>query len=212
MVGKVAFVTGAGKGIGKAIAIAYAKQGIHIACIARTFADVERTAKEIGGLGGEAIAIACDVTRYEQLSAAMRQTFEQYGRIDVVVVNAGVACIKLPADQLPVEEWRRVIDTNLSGAFYTVKAAIPYLKRNGAGKIIAVGSGMGPKGMPESAPYCCSKAALWMLTRILAQELAEYKISVNELIPGPVVTEMDNATQEDKRSAFSIAGEWIKSP
>lgn len=208
--GKVAIITGAGKGIGKAIAIAYAKQGMRICCIARTLNDIKLTVNEIKNSGGDAIAISCDVTNYEKLKEAVQNTFKQYGRIDLVIVNAGTDCEKLPVDKLDIEEWKRVIDVNLNGAFYTVKAAIPYLKRTGAGKIITIGSGMGHKGRADGAPYCCSKAGLWMLTRILAQELSEYKISVNELIPGPVITDMGNDCIKDKRSAFSINGEWIK--
>lgn len=210
--GKVAIITGAGKGIGKAIAIHYAKQGIKVSCIARTLIEVELTANQIKESGGDAIPISCDVTNYENLEAAMKKTFERYGRIDLVVVNAGTDCEKLPVDELNIEEWRRVIEVNLNGAFYTVKAAIPYLKRNGAGKIITIGSGMGHKGRADGAAYSCSKAGLWMLTRILAQELSEYQISVNELIPGPVNTDMGTDSMKDKRSAFSINGEWVKSP
>jgi len=210
--GKVAIITGAGKGIGKAIAIAYAKQGISICCIARTLSDIALTVNEIKNSGGNAIPISCDVTNYENMKEAMKKAFERYGRIDLVIVNAGTDCEKLPVDKLNIDEWKRVIDVNLNGAFYTIKAAIPYLKRNGTGKIITIGSGMGHKGRADGSAYSCSKAGLWMLTRILAQELSEYKISVNELIPGPVNTNMGNDSMKDKRSAFSINGEWIKTP
>jgi len=210
--GKVAIVTGAGKGIGKAIAIEYAKKGIRVCCISRSLIDVESTANQIIESGGDAIPISCDVTNYENMKEAMQKAFERYGRIDLVIVNAGTDCEKLSVDEINIEEWKRVIDVNLNGAFYTVKAAIPYLKRNGAGKIITIGSGMGHKGRTDGAAYSCSKAGLWMLTRILAQELSEYQISVNELIPGPVNTDMGNESMKDKRSAFSINGEWVKTP
>lgn len=210
--GKVALITGAGKGIGKAIAIAYAKQGIKVCCIARTLNDIDLTVNEIKALGGDAISILCDVTNYENLEITMQKAFQQFGRIDILVINAGTDCEKVPVDKLDIEEWKRVIDINLNGAFYTAKAAIPYLKRNGTGKIITIGSGMGHKGRPDSAPYSCSKAGLWMLTRILAQELLEYKISVNELIPGLVNTDMGNDSKKDNRSSFSIKEEWIKEP
>ena len=210
--GKVAIITGAGRGIGKAIAIAYAKQGIKVCCIARTLIEIELTVNQIKESGGNAIPISCDVTNYENMKAAMKKAFEQYGRIDLVIVNAGTDCEKLSVDKLNIEEWKRVIDVNLNGAFYTIKAAIPYLKRNGTGKIITIGSGMGHNGRADGSAYSCSKAGLWMLTRILAQELSEYKISVNELIPGPVNTDMGNDSMKDKRSAFSINGEWIKAP
>ena len=210
--GKVAVITGAGKGIGKAIAIAYAKQGIKVCCIARTRDEIELTANLIKQSGGNAMPVTCDVTNYEHIKAAMQKAYRHYGRIDLVIVNAGTDCETLPVDELNIEEWKRVIDVNLTGAFYTAKAAIPYLKKNGTGKIITIGSGMGHKGRPNESAYSCSKAGLWMLTRVLAQELSEYKISVNELIPGPVNTDMGNGSMKDNKSVFSINGEWIKEP
>ena len=210
--GKVAIITGAGKGIGKAVAIAYAKQGMSVCCIARTLSDIVSTVNEIRESGGNAMAISCDVTNYENVKEAMQKAYERYGGIDLVLVNAGTDTEKLPIDELDIAEWKRVMDVNLNGAFYTVKAAIPYLKRNGSGKIITIGSGMGHKGRADDSAYSCSKAGLWMLTRVLAQELSEYRISVNELIPGPVITDMGKDSMKDERSAFSINGEWIKSP
>ena len=210
--GKVAIITGAGKGIGKAVAIAYAKQGMSVCCIARTLSDIVSTVNEIKESGGTAMAISCDVTIYENMKEAMQKAYERYGRIDLILVNAGTDTEKLPIDELDIAEWKRVMDVNLNGAFYTVKAAIPYLKRNGSGKIITIGSGMGHKGRADDSAYSCSKAGLWMLTRVLAQELSEYRISVNELIPGPVITDMGKDSMKDERSAFSINGEWIKSP
>ena len=210
--GKVAIITGAGKGIGKAVAIAYAKQGMSVCCIARTLSDIVSTVNEIKESGGNAMAISCDVTNYENVKEAMQKAYERYGGIDLVLVNAGTDTEKLPIDELDIAEWKRVMDVNLNGAFYTVKAAIPYLKRNGSGKIITIGSGMGHKGRANDSAYSCSKAGLWMLTRVLAQELSEYRISVNELIPGPVITDMGKDSMKDERSAFSINGEWIKSP
>ena len=210
--GKVAIITGAGRGIGKAVAIAYAKQGMSVCCIARTLSDIVSTVREIKESGGDAIAISCDVTIYENMKEAMQKAYERYGGIDLVLVNAGTDTEKLPIDELDIAEWKRVMDVNLNGAFYTVKAAIPYLKRNGSGKIITIGSGMGHKGRADDSAYSCSKAGLWMLTRVLAQELSEYRISVNELIPGPVITDMGKDSMKDERSAFSINGEWIKSP
>lgn len=174
--------------------------------------DLDLTVNEIKTLGGDAISIPCDVTNYENLEITMQKAFNHFGHINILVINAGTDCNELPVDELNIEEWKKVVDVNLNGAFYTAKAAIPYLKRNGNGKVITIGSGMGHKGRPDSAPYSCLKAGLWMLTRILAQELSGYKISVNELIPGPVNTDMGNDSKKDNRSAFSISEEWIKEP
>ena len=108
-------------------------------------------------------------------------------------------------------EWWQTIETNLKGAYLCCRAAIPALRACGAGKIITIGSGMGHKGLPDNTDYCCSKAGLWMLTRVLAEELKEDRISVNELIPGPVDTSM-TADNKNEDSVFNISGEWIKGP
>lgn len=209
---RVSLVTGAGRGIGKAIAIAFACSGIKVCCVARTIQGIDNTVKEIENSGGEAISYACDVSKYEEIKAAFKYANERYGAIDIVVINAGTDCKKVPIEELEIEEWKRVIDVNLSGAFYTAKAAIPYLKQSVGGRIITIGSGMGHRGRANGAPYNCSKSGLWMLTRTLAQELIQYGISVNELIPGPVNTDMGIESKKDNKSAFFIDGEWIKLP
>lgn len=209
---RTAVVTGAGKGIGKAIALAYADQEMNVCCISRTLEDLKQTVAMIEKKNGTAIYYACDVTDQKEMTNAFYNAYQEYGSIDIVVINAGADCEKKSTEQLELEEWKRVIDVNLTGAFITAKVAIPYLKKSNSGKIITIGSGMGHKGRSNGSAYNCSKAGLWMLTRTLAQELMEYNISVNELIPGPVDTEMGILSKKDNNSAFSINGEWIKSP
>jgi 3-oxoacyl-[acyl-carrier protein] reductase len=104
------------------------------------------------------------------------------------------------------------LDVNLLGAYYCALAAIPALKGRGAGKIMTIGSGIGHRGLAVTSAYACSKAGLWMLTRVLAQELWPYHISVNELIPGPVVTDMSGTQAAQRQGVFGIEGEWIKNP
>jgi len=109
-------------------------------------------------------------------------------------------------------DWQGTLDINLTGAYNTVQAAIPALRARGGGKIIMIGSGMGHNGRKNSAAYCCSKAGLWMLTRVLGQELWPDKISVNELVPGPVNTSIQDEEFKWEDSVFSIDGEWVKTP
>jgi 3-oxoacyl-[acyl-carrier protein] reductase len=112
-----------------------------------------------------------------------------------------------------VEDWRATLEVNLLGAYYCAHAAIPSLKERGGGKILTVGSGLGHRGRPGSSAYACSKAGLWMLTRVLAQELWQYNISVNEIIPGPVHTPMTaEASAHSSDTVFGIDSEWIKTP
>lgn len=210
--GKVAVITGAGRGIGKAIALAYGENGADICCIARNESELNETVLSLHRIGAKATSIVCDVTNYQELKNAFLSVEKEFGGIDIVVINAGIDCENKPIEELDENVWENIITVNLSGPFYTAKAAIPYLKKRGGGKIITLGSGLGHKGRAEKAPYSCSKAGLWMLTRILAQELIDYNISVNELIPGPVDTHMKLDCDSDKKSAFSINGEWIKTP
>jgi 3-oxoacyl-[acyl-carrier protein] reductase len=195
--GKVAIVTGAGRGIGRAIACAYARAGAAVGCAARTAADLDATVQAIVACGGQGIAVPTDVTQLTAVQEMVRVTVDTFGGLDILVINAGVNGEGRPVEDSDPEAWRTTLEVNLLGAYYCAQAAIPALRQRGAGKIISVGSGRGHRGVVGRSDYACSKAGLWMLTRVFAQELWPYQISVNELIPGPVVTSMtgEEATQ-----------------
>jgi 3-oxoacyl-[acyl-carrier protein] reductase len=210
--GKVAIVTGAGRGIGKAIAHAYAQAGAAVCCAARTVAEIHATVEAIVAAGGQGLAVPTDVTQLAAVQQMVQTTVETFGGLDILVINAGVSGEKQPVADSHPEVWRTTFEINLFGAYYCAQAAIPALKQRGAGKIITVGSGLGHRGMAGGSAYACSKAGLWMLTRVLAQELWPYNISVNELIPGPVVTSMEGAPAAQRQGVFAIEGEWAKTP
>ena len=202
---KVAVITGAGRGIGRAIALAYAGAGAAVVCSARNEAEIGQTAAEIRERGGRAIAHVADVADYASVTALFQRASEAFGGVDIVVANAGVSLeISRIADSDP-EKWRKTIDINLTGAYYTAHAAIPHLRHRGGGKIIMVGSGQRNRANPGFSAYCCAKSGMWMLTQSLAVELQEDNISVNELIPGPVKTDMT-------RGVEAPPGEWFKDP
>lgn len=203
--GKVAIITGAGRGIGRSIAIAYAKAGAAVVCSARSGAEIAETAAQIKTSGGRALAHVADVADYASLVSLFQRASDEYGGVDIVVANAGVATEQRRIEDSDPELWRKTIDINLTGAYYTAHAAIPHLRKRGAGKIIMVGSGQRNRPAPGFSAYSCSKSGMWMLTQSLALELHEYNISVNELIPGPVKTAMT-------RDAAIPPGEWFKSP
>jgi 3-oxoacyl-[acyl-carrier protein] reductase len=211
LAGKVAIVTGAGRGIGQAIATAYARAGASVCCAARTWEQVRATAETITITGSQAFPFQVDVTSEGQVEAMLRETFERYGGLDILVINAGVELDPHPVEHSQAGLWRATLETNLTGAYLCAKAAIPYLRRRGAGKIITLGSGLGHRGLPGTAAYAVSKAGLWMLTRILAQELAGDNISVNELIPGPVTTAA-SSTDPQHSVAAQFSSEWQKTP
>jgi 3-oxoacyl-[acyl-carrier protein] reductase len=210
LAGQVAVVTGAGRGIGRAIALAYAQAGAAVCCTARTLSEIETAVSEIEAEGGRGLAVPADVTQLESVRAVFKATVDVFGGPDIVVINAGSNFDRRTIEESRPNDWQATLDVNLTGAYYCAQAAIPYLKARGAGKIITVGSGLGHRGKQGFGAYACSKAGLWMLTRVLAQELWPYHISVNELIPGPVHTTLSSADTGD--TVFQIDSEWKKEP
>ena len=214
---KVAVVTGAGRGIGEAIARAYALEGASVVCAARSADQIESVAQAIEAAGGRALAVATDVTDHAAVRRMYEAAVEAFGGLDIVVVNAGGNIDRSRVDVGEVEPWVATIELNLIGAYYCLKEAIPHLRVRGGGKIITVGSGMGHRGSAGNSSYCAAKAGLWMLTRVLAQELIEDGIAVNELVPGPVRTELTRNVEElSKQSGnptpFLSPTEWVKQP
>lgn len=210
--GKVAVVTGAGRGIGKAIAVAFAHAGAKVCCSARS---EEQIAAVVAGLkadGAEAMHHAADVADPAAVDRLFQATRERFGGIDLVVANAGHEADSAAVADSDPASWKLIIETNLVGAYYTMRAAIPYLQERGAGKIIAIGSGAGHHGVPGSSAYSCAKAGLWMLVRVLGQELASLDISVNEINPGPVDTEMLHMGAGAANLALIRQVEWYKKP
>jgi len=208
LTGKVALITGAGRGIGKAIALAYAEAGAAICCAARSADELNAVVREIQASGGVAMASVTDVTDEVAVLRMLQETASELGGLDILVINAGGAFEQATVEESDLDHWRKTMDLNLFGAYYCARAAIPYLKQRGAGKIITVGSGLGHKGLAGGSAYACAKAALWMFTRVLAQELAADRISVNELIPGPVDTGL--MTDDFRTRVVEKEGEWLK--
>lgn len=185
---RTALVTGAGRGIGRAIAIAFAEQGCDLALAARSKGEVAETARMVRALGRHAIEVQCDVSCPEDVARMVNIALEGLGLIDILVNNAGYACFK-PFVELTLEEWRRTLDVNLTGAFLCTQAVLPSMMARREGRIINVSSVSGLKPIAEQSAYCASKHGLNGLTTTLALELRAHGIAVHAICPGGVDTQ-----------------------
>jgi NAD(P)-dependent dehydrogenase (short-subunit alcohol dehydrogenase family) len=181
--GKIALVTGASRSIGKAIAIALAKEGAKLVLAARTAKDLEATATKVREAGSEALVVPTDVRIEEEIDNLFKKTMEHYGRIDILVNNAG-AFFNSPIDTFPTEGWDDVIAINLRAPFLCTRAAFGIMKAQGGGRIINIGSVSASRVRPETASYNCAKFGLVGLTHTTALEGREYNINCGILHPG----------------------------
>lgn len=187
---QVAIVTGAGRGIGRAIAVGLAREGADLCLAARSADEIADAASAVRELGRRAIAVVCDVCCLEDTQRLVQQTVDELGRVDILFNNAGGGAERNPVGQDDPENWAGVIQLNLLGTYYCCRSVLPAMRANGGGRIINVGSGMGHQATVSNSSYNAAKAGVWMLTRCLSQEVWESGITVNELVPGPVATRL----------------------
>ncbi|WP_254546841.1 SDR family NAD(P)-dependent oxidoreductase [Halomarina pelagica] len=196
--GETAIVTGSSTGIGKAIARALAREGADVVTNSRSRERAEAAADEIAAEveGASTLPVECDVTDPESVSALVDATVEEFGRLDVMVNNAGMTIVG-PAEEMAPEDWRRVIDVDLSGVFYGSRAAGRRMIEQGdGGAIVNVSSMMGSMGLHGRSPYCAAKGGVDNLTRTLAVEWAEHGVHVNALAPGYIRTAITDQSME----------------
>lgn len=197
---KVVVITGASRGIGKAIALTFAEAGARVVVSSRNRRppELEKAAEEIRALGAKAIAIAAHVGRKEEVGNLVQKTIEAYGRIDILVNNAGAnPVLSLMAD-LEEEAFDKVMEVNLKGAFLMSKAVAKEMIRQGGGRIINITSVSGLRARADgTGAYCISKAAMNMLTQVMARELAPHHILVNAIAPGSIKTEFSRVNWSD---------------
>lgn len=217
--GKTGIVTGAAQGIGKAIALTLAEAGADVTVVDLKKEPLEQTAKEIEQLSRKSLAAPADITKEDQVKDVVEQTVSKFGHVDILVNCAGLGPPEKPIvyvsgfkvmgwemthdwdRQLTLEEWYKVIDTNLHGAFLFCQAVGPYMLKQRKGKVINISSNSADLGTPYWSPYCVSKAALSMLTRCLSSEWSPYNICVNAVGPGAVKTEMLEKIMKDPKAA-----------
>jgi len=209
--GKTAVVTGGGRGIGREIALALAEAGSDVVVAARTSSEIEATAADIRSMGRKAIALHTDVSKSDEVDSLAERALEHFGKIDVLVNNAG-KLMRLPVVPFPDatvnppvvtrdsisrttdEEWQNVLNPNLNGVFYCCRAFAPHMMERKYGKIVNISSNNAKQAFPLLAAYNTSKAAVNMLTRVLALEWAPYNICVNAIGPGDYHTTMTDAS------------------
>jgi len=195
--GKTALITGAGSGIGKATALLFAKEGAKIAALERDEEDLQKTVAKIKRAGGEAVAVAADISSALEMRRALEKTIESFGRLDIVFANAGINGVWAPIDELEPEEWDKTIETNLRGTFLTAKYSIPHLRKRG-GSIIITSSINGTRIFSNAGAtaYSSTKAAQVAFAKMAALELAKHKIRVNVICPGAIETNIEESTEK----------------
>ena len=198
--GRTALITGASKGLGKAMAVALAQEGASVALVARSLEQLEEVASEVRNNGGEARVFQADVSSEEQVLKLEKDVTQACGRVQILINNAGIN-IRKPVTEFTLEEWNRVLDTNLTSVFLMCRAFVPHMKGNGYGRIINVTSTMSHISLPGRGAYSASKAGLLGLTRALALELAPDGVTVNGISPGPVATEINMPILQDPEAS-----------
>ena len=193
---KVAIVTGGGQGIGKAIALEFARQGAKVTVNARRREPLEEVVAEIKKLGSEGLAVAGDVSKPQDVERLITDTVDAFGRLDILVNNAGIL-ISADLEHHTEQVWDDTMDINVKGSFLCIQRAVPEMLKQGKGKIINLASIAGQIGFPNAAAYCASKGAIMGLTKALAMELAPKKINVNAIGPGDTRTPLNEHLLSD---------------
>lgn len=209
-VGQVAVITGAAKGIGKAVALRFAEEGARVAILDVDEASSKTAVEECKALGAEVMTIFCDVTSPESVKAAFQAVLDSWGRVDTLVASAGIYS-GAPLPDVSLKQWQRMIDINLTGVFLCNQAVAPVLMNQKSGSIINISSMAGKTSWPWTAEYSAAKSGVIGLTRSVAMELAAFGVTVNAVCPGNTLTDMVQGVAREVGGRDGLAAEeWLK--
>src|SRR5215212_2401524 len=208
--GKVALVTGAGSGIGKATALRLAREGASVGVLSRTDEEIQATVQEIEKAGGQALPLLADISHADQMKDAVDWLVRKYGRLDIVFANAGINGVWAPIDELQPEEWDETIAINLRGTYLTIHYSVPHLQKAGGGAVVITSSINGTRTFTSAGAtaYSCTKAAQVAMAQMLALELAKHRIRVNVVCPGAIDTEIQENTSKRHIEAADVPSEF----
>ena len=201
--GRSAIVTGGGRGIGRAIALALARQGCHVAILDLIEENAQSVKKEVEALGRRALALRVDLTQQSQVEQAVAKVLAEFGQIDILVNNAGWDKLEPFLESQP-ETWEKIIAINLKSILYTAKAILPHMVSRGSGKVVSIGSDAGRGGSTGEAVYAATKGAIIAFSKSLAREMARYKINVNVVCPGLTETPLLQEVRDTSEKAHKI--------
>jgi len=210
--GKVALVTGAGSGIGRASAKLMATEGARVALLGRTEEELRSVRDEITEDGGTAMIVVADVSSVDDMQAAYRRVADEWKRLDVVFANAGVNGVWAPIEELEPDEWESTLKVNLTGTFFTIKYAVPLLRENGGGSIVVTSSVNGTRMFSNTgaSAYATSKAGQVALVKMLAPEFGPHDIRINVICPGAIDTRIDDNTEQRDLDGVGLPVEFPK--
>ena len=208
--GKVALVTGAGSGIGRATAIELAGNGFAVGLLGHTVSELNEVAALLQNAGADAETLDADISREDEMEAAVARLVERFGRLDAVVANASINGTWAPIEDITPEEWDETIAVNLRGTYLTLRATVPHMKRGGGGAIVVVSSINGTRTFtsPGATAYAATKAAQLAMVQQLALELGRYRIRVNAVCPGAIETSIDDNTTVRGEHETAVPVEW----
>ena len=212
--GKIALVTGAGSGIGAALAKRFGSLGVRVVCVGRTEKTIKEIASWIKSSGGEAIHFVADATNPQQMEALTKEIKNTYKGIDFSFLNAGGNIQQQTIENSDLSQWKEAVDLNMMTFFLGVRISAPLMRMNGGGRIVLTGSAMAHYASAKNSSYSAGKAAARMIANTASLELMADNITVNEFIPGPVKTKqaLINYSETDLNSPFNNPGEWVKKP